>query len=150
MKNLLNNYKKKNGIIRRKILVIKTNILKKTFEDFYFVNIFKTKMQSYNWGQMLVRYAAGGDIAGVKNALASGDKSLGFHVGEAYWVATSKGHQSIMVLISSRYNIPDTDQSTARRYAKQNGHSDCVTQVDGVTTKTYGDGRIVVNIFYNK
>ena len=106
-------------------------------------------MQSYNWGQMLVRYAAGGDIAGVKKALSTGHKSLSNHAGEAYWVASSKGHRSIMDLISSKYHISDNDQSTARRQAKTYGHLDCVSQVDGITigsVTTYSSGNVVINI----
>lgn len=87
-------------------------------------------MQSYNWGQMLVRFAAGGDIAGVKNALATKDSSLQCHAGEAYWVAASKGQKSIMKLIERDFVIPDDDLSTARRNAKAYGHKDCVKEVD--------------------
>ena len=101
-----------------------------------FANVYSI-MKSYNWGEMMVRYAAGGDIAGVKEALASGSQSLAHHAGEAYWVAAGKGHRSIMALIESEYNISDDDRSTARRRAKWYGHKDCVKQVDDSVIRSY-------------
>ncbi|MCJ7637531.1 MAG: hypothetical protein MUO21_08590 [Nitrososphaeraceae archaeon] len=92
-------------------------------------------MQGYNWGQMMVRYAAGGDIKGVREALNSGSSSVGSYVGESYWVAAGKDHRSIMILLESKYIIPDKDLTTARNRAKAFGHTDCVQQVDNYLTK---------------
>jgi len=111
-------------------------------------------MKSYNWGEMMVRYAAGGDIAGVNKALASGSQSVANHAGEAYWVAAGKGHRSIMALIESKYNISDGDRSIARNRAKAFGHTKCVDHVDKSVIKSYvsnGSGQtITVNIRIKK
>lgn len=103
-----------------------------------------------SWGRMLVQYAAGGDIAGVRKALASGCDTLAYFAGEAYWVAAGKGQRSIMALIENKFIISDEDRSTARRRAKAFGHDDCVTQVDnavmGSSNVSHSNRVCIINI----